>query len=583
MGIPTEKDRKDKPHVILYCRFTKLIICHLGRIHNIHQRSTSLFHLTKEDFRIGNLKFVPKGEIDEVFGMPIPNELISNNIRNAPYYNVYLKMVTKHDKKVTAKKEGKKKTASTAKPPKSKPAKEKSTKTTPLQQVGKGKVAKVRNVKSPLQLVDGPDEEPAQSEPELEHQGGVAIREPTAEATRPLHVVEGVASEKTNSGGDTEILQITEELKEDVDKQVFMNEDQAGPDPRESRMALAGPHPEPTYAEFMVDLYPKVQESLKFPADEHVIIEDPISSTGSLSLMKNLEDAYTIEDQFIDDKSTEHELEKTNVESEVVSMVTIPIYQASSSIPPMSTPVPVIDLLPPKLASSTTQAPIFTATTITTTTLPLPPPLPQQSTSYSELVAHVITLEQKLTVFEKKSKTLDNTTQNLGSRVFTLELRDLSHKINQSILHQWMFESGSYKSLPEHVALYEALEAFMERANRDEFLAKKEKSRKRRRDDQDPPPPPPSPESDPSKKRRHNSGASGSTQPSAPQSSQWKTSDTRETPSNSSKQQSAPYSEQPINDEPITENVNVTDSEDTNTAHLPKLNTKLDEACSRGR
>ncbi|GJX47608.1 hypothetical protein Tco_0272798 [Tanacetum coccineum] len=51
--------------------------------------------------------------------------------------------------------------------------------------------------------------------------------------------------------------------------------------------------------------------------------------------------------------------------------------------------------------------------------------------------------------------------------------------------------SGSYKSLPEHVALYEALEASMERANRDEFLAKKDKSRKRRRDDQDPPPPPP--------------------------------------------------------------------------------------------
>nr|GEW18231.1 retrovirus-related Pol polyprotein from transposon TNT 1-94 [Tanacetum cinerariifolium] len=462
MGSPTKKGRKDKPHVISYCRFTKLFICHLERIHNIHQRSTSPFHLTEEDFRIGNLKFVPKGEIDEVFGMPIPNELILNNIRNAPYYNAYLKMVAKHDKKVIAKKEGNKKTASTAKPPKSKPAKEKSTKTTPLQQAGKGKVAKVRNVKSPLQLVDEPDEEPAQSELELEHQcegdeydveraiqmslesfqaqsqahtGGVAIREPTAEATRPLPVVLHL---RKNSGGDTTILQITEELREDVDKQVnlkekateldqdhagsdpgetlesrpprkqvFMNEDQVGPDPRESCVALVGPDPEPTHDEFMVDLYPK-----------------------------NLEDAYTIEDQFIDDKSTEDELEKTNVEAKVVSM----------------------------------------------------------------------------------------------------------------ILHQRMFESGSYKSLPKHVTLYEALEASKERANRDEFLAEKKKSRKRRHDDQDPPPPPPPPESYP------------------------------KTPSNSSKQQSAPHSEQPINDEPITENVNVSDSEDTNTAHLPKLKTILDEA-----
>ncbi|GKF73915.1 hypothetical protein Tco_0220247, partial [Tanacetum coccineum] len=51
-----------------------------------------------------------------------------------------------------------------------------------------------------------------------------------------------------------------------------------------------------------------------------------------------------------------------------------------------------------------------------------------------------------------------------------------------------MFESGTYKSLYEHVALYEALEAFMERANRDEFLAENDKSQKRRCDDQDPPP-----------------------------------------------------------------------------------------------
>ncbi|GKA28277.1 hypothetical protein Tco_0714445 [Tanacetum coccineum] len=116
LGSPTKKGRKDKPHVIPYCRFIKLIICHLGRIHNIHQRSTSPFHLAEEDFRLGNLKFVPKGKVDKVFGMPIPNELISNNIRNAPYYNAYLEMVANLDQKVSAKKEGKKKTTSTKQP-----------------------------------------------------------------------------------------------------------------------------------------------------------------------------------------------------------------------------------------------------------------------------------------------------------------------------------------------------------------------------------------------------------------------------------------------------------------------------------
>ncbi|GKC58474.1 hypothetical protein Tco_1086072 [Tanacetum coccineum] len=72
------------------------------------------------------------------------------------------------------------------------------------------------------------------------------------------------------------------------------------------------------------------------------------------------------------------------------------------------------------------------------------------------------------------------------------------------MLHQRMFETGSYKSLPEHIALYEALEAFMEWAQRDEFFAERDKSRKRQRDDQDPPPPT---NSDISKKKRHDSGA----------------------------------------------------------------------------
>nr|GEX44966.1 hypothetical protein [Tanacetum cinerariifolium] len=139
----------------------------------------------------------------------------------------------------------------------------------------------------------------------------------------------------------------------------------------------------------------------------------------------------------------------------------------------------------------------------------------------------------------RENETLDNTTHNLGSMVFTLEIWDLPHKINQTvnevfkeavhvafqallrdrirelpeadtkeILHQRMFESGSYKSLHEYVALYESLEASMEQVNRCEFLAERDKSRKRRPDDQDPPPPPS--DSDLSKKKRHNFDALGS-------------------------------------------------------------------------
>ncbi|GKA85413.1 retrovirus-related pol polyprotein from transposon TNT 1-94 [Tanacetum coccineum] len=483
--------------------------------------SASPFHLAEEDPRLGNLKFVPKGEEDEVFRMPIPNELISNNIRNAPYYNAYLEMVAKHDRKIAAEKAEKKKPV-TAKQPKPKPAKEKSSKPapapkpkvtkekpsnpSPTKQPKRGKVQKLCKGKPSLQLID--EDEPTQ--PELEHQGEGEEYDVESEATRPLPVVEGkgkaiatneqaaqsllalhtpkrrsitdqfifqrrtstteeastgpfaqpqddastnivreslstcnaeimLIQTRTNSGGDMRYTQQNagsdpgktpkSRPPPDDDK---MDEDQAGPDPGESCVALARPNPEPTYDEFMANVYPNVHESLKFPVDEHVILEDPLSSIGTLSSMKNLDDAFTIGDQFINDKSTEDEPEQLNVEAEVVSMVTVLIYQASSSVLPLSTPV--IDLSSPfKPVSSTTQAPIFRATTTNTTTT-LPPSHPQQQSSTdSELAALVITLEKKFSDLEQKNKNLDNTTRNLGSRVFTLELRDLPNKIDEAV------------------------------------------------------------------------------------------------------------------------------------------------------
>ncbi|GJS30249.1 hypothetical protein Tco_0490869 [Tanacetum coccineum] len=245
-----------------------------------------------------------------------------------------------------------------------------------------------------------------------------------------------------------------------------MDEDQVGQDPGISRVALAGPDPEPTHDEFMADLYPKVLESLKFPANEHVILEDPLSSTETLSSMKNLDDAYVIGDQFINDKSTDDESRKLNVEAEVVSMVTILIYQASSSVPPLSTPV--IDLSPPKPASSTTQTPIFTATTTT----PLPPPPQQQSITKSELAERVAALEKKLSDLEDLPHKINEAVCENVKEAVQIALqaplrdrfRDLSEEYMKEMLHQRMFETGSYKSLSEHIALYEALEASMKRA-----------------------------------------------------------------------------------------------------------------------
>ncbi|GKC31421.1 hypothetical protein Tco_1038715 [Tanacetum coccineum] len=280
----------------------------------------------------------------------------------------------------------------------------------------------------------------------------------------------------------------------------------------------------------------------------NVHLENPLSSTGTLSSMKNLEDNFTFGDQFINDKPTKEDLRKSNVESEVESMVTVPIHQASSLVPPISTLV--INLTPTKPISSTIQEPIFTATTETTTT-------PSTSTT---------------SITTKHNRSCDKTVQGLSSRVFTLELRDLPYKIDQTInevvkeavqtaleaplyecfrdlseadmkeiIHQRMFESGSYKSHPDHKALYEALEVSMDRDNQEALHETLTTSCKRHRDKQDPPPPP-----------------------------------LKQGMISMLLQKLDSQSEQPSDDIPIPDDMHLSYSEDTGADHLPKIKTKPD-------
>nr|GEV53170.1 hypothetical protein [Tanacetum cinerariifolium] len=316
-------------------------------------------------------------------------------------------------------------------------------------------------------------------------------------------------TDKTNSEGDTKILNIGEEQRENVaDKvdleektveidegqavsdpgkipesrpppeRVLMEEDQAGPNPRQSYMTLAGPDPEPMQDDFIATMYPQVHESLKKPDKEHVHVENPLSSTEALSSMKNL-DSFTFSDQFFNDKPTEDDLGKTTMETKVESMVTVPIHQVLSSVPPLSTPV--IDLTPLK---------------------------------------------------PKRHKLQDKTVQALQAPLKE-RFRELSEADMKEIIHDRMFESGSHRSLPEHVAFYEALEASIERDNRDEFLAEKDKS-------------------------------------------PWKTTHTRDVPSSSSKKKTASQSGQPVKDVPILDDVHFLDTKDIDVAHLPKIKSRPD-------
>ncbi|GKB11534.1 hypothetical protein Tco_0845457, partial [Tanacetum coccineum] len=145
----------------------------------------------------------------------------------------------------------------------------------------------------------------------------------------PTDVETGAEAGMSDNEGDTKILNVDEE--------------KAGSNPEQSHVALAGPNPEPMHEDFIATVYLKVHESLK----------------------------HTTKENFLNDKPTEEELGKANVEAEVESMVTVSIHQSTSLISPFSTPV--IDLTQPKPVSSPIQEPIFTTTTTT-----LLPPLPPQ-------------------------------------------------------------------------------------------------------------------------------------------------------------------------------------------------------------
>ncbi|GJX72906.1 retrovirus-related pol polyprotein from transposon TNT 1-94 [Tanacetum coccineum] len=242
LKVPT---KKPKPHVIPYCQFTKLIICYLGVRHNIHKRPQSPLHITADDYSLNNLKFVPKGELDEVFGMPIPKDLITDVIHE------------EDGKKKKAPPAGKSKQPAHAKHPahakQTKLVKEKTSKPSPSKKVRKGKVMKVRKGKRSGHLDKEDEEGQLAPEPQVEDDeynlqrgiqmslesfqapvGGVSIRETASVITQKLPDVEG----KGKGIADTEILNVDEERGEDIcntvdlkERTVELDEGQAGSDP----------------------------------------------------------------------------------------------------------------------------------------------------------------------------------------------------------------------------------------------------------------------------------------------------------------------------------------------------------------
>ncbi|GJV36385.1 hypothetical protein Tco_1408862 [Tanacetum coccineum] len=193
-------------------RFSKLIIHYLQSKHKFHPRPGSPLHLQNEESVLGYLKFSAKGTKREVFGMPIPNDLITDDIRGEQYYNAYPEKVAKHQRYLASEevsdpdspapklaKATKHKATKKSKPlaPKAAPISEAPS---PPKRSKASKVTKKRKPKSSLQLIDEgvdegvPDKEPLYGDEEADTQR--AIEESLKEVHVAHREVQGKGKEK---------------------------------------------------------------------------------------------------------------------------------------------------------------------------------------------------------------------------------------------------------------------------------------------------------------------------------------------------------------------------------------------------
>ncbi|GKC62496.1 hypothetical protein Tco_1095094, partial [Tanacetum coccineum] len=117
-----------------------------------------------------------------------------------------------------------------------------------------------------------------------------------------------------------------------------MKEDQTGSDFRKLHVSLAGPNPEHMDDEFLATAYPKVHKNLKLITDERVFDDNPKSHSGSMTSMKNLEDTDNFGDQFLYDKPSEDDQEKSKVIDKSDSTIPDPSHQTVTSTPPVIAP-----------------------------------------------------------------------------------------------------------------------------------------------------------------------------------------------------------------------------------------------------
>nr|GEV11803.1 retrovirus-related Pol polyprotein from transposon TNT 1-94 [Tanacetum cinerariifolium] len=454
----TSRKKKATLIVIPSIRFTKLIIHHLQRRHKFYPRPDSSLHLPNEEPVFGYLMISAKGTNREVFGIPIPDSLITADIQKASYYQEYLAKVAQHRRYLAGETRSDpdsralKPTKPARKPkstvPKAPPRPSVSTPVTSAQP------AKKRSLKNVAESVaeDEPAKEPQVTAKNTDLQKAleqsmksmyaaprgplppVVIREPESGKYQPLPEVPGKIKAKSdseekskkvvlgaNEGGQDEGqarpdpgAQAEDQTGSDVGAQ---DEGQARSNPDENFEGQAGPDPGNARA-----------DELSMPS--------LVVHAGSDHEHMDLDVADVSLQPFMDDKPSEADNDKANAETEVESMVTVTIQQDLSSLSIMTSLIIDLTSRPesPKAHQQFKATTTDTTTTTTTTTTKLPPPpAQQQSTAEAMMMKRISELEHIMANLIQENKGLEERLDSHGGRLYILEQLDIPHRVSKAI------------------------------------------------------------------------------------------------------------------------------------------------------
>lgn len=94
-NVDANKEGKKRSTKLLIpsIQFTKLVILSLQRTLHFHPREGSALHQTSNENTIGYLRYTAKGTSQIIFGMAIPDALLTRDILTTLYYDEYIKLL----------------------------------------------------------------------------------------------------------------------------------------------------------------------------------------------------------------------------------------------------------------------------------------------------------------------------------------------------------------------------------------------------------------------------------------------------------------------------------------------------------